>query len=134
MMDALQPGIDATVTRRCHLWRWGPSTDPPEWERRTFVLGGLSLLGVVLAGVTAVVSAVGNERRRAEAVRDAAPRWRYVASGVGGVVESRLVVHEESGAVRSFDLLDAESVDSPAPGWLRMTLSGSSSSWAIQVM
>lgn len=132
-MDVLEAGTGQRAgLRRCHLWCWAPGT-AVEWERRTLVVGGLSPLGLVAAGVSAAVSAVGNRRRRDEALRDAAPRWRYVSSGSGSVVDGRLVVLEEAGAERCFDFTDAASVESPAPGWLRVTVAGSSMPWAIQV-
>jgi len=49
-------------------------------------------------------------------------------------VDSRLVIREESGVENSFDLAEADRIESPAPGWLRVTVAGSSMPWAIQVM
>jgi hypothetical protein len=105
-----------------------------EWERRTLIVGGVSQLGLVAAGVTGAVSAWANSRRRRVALEAAGPGWRYVASGAGSVEDGCLVVREESGVVRSFSLVDAQRLDSPSPGWLRVTCSGSSTQWAIQVM
>jgi len=134
VMDVLEAGTtQQSELRHCHLWCWSPGT-PAEWDRRTFVVGGLSPLGLVAAGVSAAASAAGNRRRRADAMCEAAPRWRYVTSGAGGVVDGRLVVREASGVERSFDLAQADSIESPAPGWLRVTVAGSSIPWAIQVM
>lgn len=134
-MDVLESGTGRVAqVRRCHLWCWAGSTQPPEWERRTLVLGGLSFGGLIAAAVSAGASACGNRRRREAAIRDAAPRWRYVASGNGRLVGGRLVVAEPSGAVRAFDPGTALSLDGPAPGWIRVQLAGSSTPWAIQVM
>lgn len=134
-MDALTTGVGRwAAVRRCHVWCWAPPTGPVRWERQTLVVGGLSPFGLVTAGVTAAMSATGNRRRRDEALRDAGPRWRYVASGTGSVVNGRLVVREESGVERSFDLAAADLVESPAPGWLRVSCADSSMPWAIQVM
>lgn len=134
-MDVLESGTArATQDRRCHLWCWAPSARPPEWERRTLVLGGLSFAGLLTAAVSAGVSASGNRHRREAALRDAAPRWRYVASGNGQMVDGRLVVTEPSGVVRVFDPGSALSLDGPAPGWIRVQPAGSSTPWAIQVM
>jgi hypothetical protein len=96
-------------------------------------VGGISPLGLTAAGATGAFSALANRRRRREALEAARPGWRYVASGVGSVVDGRLVVREESGLVHTFDLVDAERLDSPSPGWLRVTCRGSSTQWAIQV-
>ena len=134
-MDVLESGTGRfTQIRRCHLWCWTGSTQLPEWERRTLVLGGLSFAGLVAAAVSAGVSASGNRHRREAALRDAAPRWRYVASGNGQLVDGRLVVTEPSGVVRTFDPGNALSLDGPAPGWIRVQPAGSSRPWAIQVM
>jgi len=134
-MDVLESGTDQVAqARRCHLWCWAPSTLPPEWERRTLVLGGLSFAGLVAAAVSAGVSASGNRHRREAALRDAAPRWRYVGSGTGQLVDGRLVVTEPCGVVRTFDPGNALSLDGPAPGWIRVQPAGSSTPWAIQVM
>ncbi len=134
-MDGLESGTGRfTQIRRCHLWCWTGSTQLPEWERRTLVLGGLSFVGLMAAAVSAGASAVGNRHRRDAALRDAAPRWRYVASGNGQLVDGRLVVTEPSGVVRTFDPGNALSLDGPAPGWIRVQPAGSSRPWAIQVM
>lgn len=134
-MDVLESGTGhLTQVRRCHLWCWAPSAQPPEWERRMLVLGGLSFVGLVSATASAGVSAIGNRHRREAAVRDAAPRWRHVASGNGQLVDGRLVVTEPSGVVRTFDPGTAWSLDAPAPGWIRVQPAGSSTPWAIQVM
>ena len=134
-MDGLESGTGRfTQIRRCHLWCWTGSTQLPEWERRTLVLGGLSFVGLMAAAVSAGASAVDNRHRRDAALRDAAPRWRYVASGNGQLVDGRLVVTEPSGVVRTFDPGNALSLDGPAPGWIRVQPAGSSRPWAIQVM
>ena len=134
-MDGLESGTGRfTQIRRCHLWCWTGSTQLPEWERRTLVLGGLSFVGLMAAAVSAGASAVGNRHRRDAALRDAAPRWRYVASGNGQLVDGRLVVTEPSGVVRTFDPGTALSLDGPSPGWIRVQPAGSSTPWAIQVM
>jgi hypothetical protein len=98
------------------------------------VVGSLSPLGLVAAGASAAVSAIGNHRRRQAALRDTGLRWMYVSSGMCCVVGARLVVREESGVERSFDLVSAARVESPAQGWLRVSYAGSSAPWAIQVM
>lgn len=118
---------------RCHVWRWDPSPTA-EWERRTLVVGGLSPFGLIAAGATAAISAAGNCRRRDEALRNAAPRWMYVTAGLGTIEGSRLIIREETGAERSFDLGAAELVESPAPGWIRVTGAGSTEPWAIQII
>lgn len=134
VMDVLQLGpSQQTALRRCHLWCWSPGP-PAVWDRRTLVVGGLSPVGLVAVGISAAASVAGNRRRREDALRDAEPRWRYVGSGAGSVVDGRLVVREASGVERSFDLAEADRVESPAPGWLRVTVAGSSMPWAIQVM
>lgn len=134
-MDVLDGTIEPqTLLRRCHLWCWSPSLGPAEWERRTLVVGGLSPLGLLAAGVSAAVSAAGNRRRRAEALAAAAPGWRYVASGAGWAENGRLVVRGEMGGEWCFDLNDLGLVESPAPGWLRVRCAGSSALWAIQFM
>ena len=120
--------IDA---RRCHLWCWMPAREVP-WEHRTLVVGALSPFGLVLAGLSAAVSASENRRRRDAAIRDAAPRWRYVTSGTGWLEDGRLVVTDTNGIVRTFDLATAPFLDTPQEGWLRMkTIDGGE--WAIQV-
>lgn len=134
-MDVLDAGAQQLLGfRRCHLWRWGPSPGPVEWERRALVVGGLSPLGLIAAGVSAAASAAGNRRRREAAFAAAAPGWRYVTSGLCRVLDGRLIVQEESGVARSFDLVDADRVESPAHGWLRVSYSGSDTPWALQVM
>lgn len=134
-MDVLESGTDRRAqVRRCHLWCWAPSPHPPEWEQHTFVVGGFSFAGLVAAAVSAGMSSTGNRRRREAAIRDAAPRWRYVASGNGQLVDGRLVITEPSGAMRTFDPGTALSLDGPAPGWVRVQPAGSSPAWAIQVM
>ena len=134
-MDVLESGTgQVTHARRCHLWCWAPSTQPPEWERRSLVLGGLSFAGLLTAAVSAAVSANGNRHRRDAAIRAAAPRWRYVASGNGRLVDGRLVITETSGVVRTFDPGNALSLDGPAPGWIRVQPAGSPTPWAIQVI
>lgn len=134
-MDVLEASVGHRAgLRRCHVWRWSPSGQQAEWERQTLVVGSLSPLGLVAAGASAAVSAIGNHRRRQAALRDAGPRWMYVSSGICCVVGARLVVREESGAERSFDLVSAAGVESPAQGWLRVSYAGSSAPWAIQVM
>src|SRR5690606_4546644 len=54
VMEVLGAGSDGpSQVRRCHLWCWAPSARPPEWEQRTLVVGGFSLLGLVAAAVSA---------------------------------------------------------------------------------
>ena len=118
-------------TRRCALWCWKEASNV-EWERRTLVVGGLSPLGLMLAGLSALVSASGNRSRRDEAIRGAAPRWRYVTSGEGRIVDGHLLVTEPNGVVRSFDLQAAPFLDTPDDGWIRMkTVDGYQ--WAVHV-
>ncbi len=133
MLDAIGEHEVSTGARRCHLWWWGPATSPVEWEERRLVVGGLSPLGLLAAGVTAGFSAAGNRRRRDDAIRDAAPRWRYAASGVGWVRGTQFVLREDSGLVRSFDLGAVPQVDSPSPGWLRLAGDPTRPPWAIKV-
>lgn len=134
-MDVLEAGSGrATGVRRCHLWCWAPSAQTPEWEQRTLVVGGFSVVGLVAAGLSAALSASGNRRRREAAIRGAAPRWRYVASGNGQMADGMLIVTEPSGTVRTFDPGSALSLDGPAPGWIRIQPAGSSPPWAIQLM
>lgn len=57
------------------------------YEHRTFVFGG-----PVLAAVTAVLSAVGNRRRRLEAQKLAAPQWRELGPVRVRVMADRLLV------------------------------------------
>lgn len=134
-MDVLMPKPhERALARRCHLWCWTPSSEPPEWENHSFIAGSLSPLGVIVAAATAVLSSAGNRRRREQAIRDAAPRWRWVASGAGRVIDRRLIITEPSGIVRAFDLGGALSIDGPAPGWIRLQFAGSPHPWAIQVI
>lgn len=133
MLDARLTLTASRAPRRCHIWCWAPGV-PPGWERRTLLVGGLSPLGLLAAAVSAAASAVGNRRRRDAALRDAEQRWRYVMSGSGSVTDGRLVIREESGVERSFDLVDADRIESPAPGWLRVSRPGSDTPWAIQIM
>lgn len=86
------------------FWCWSPSARPVEWDRRTLVVGGLSPFGLITAGATAAVSAKGNRSRRDAALRECAPRWRYVTSSTGSLEYGRLVIREESGIKRSIDL------------------------------
>ena len=128
MIETSVPG----ETRRCHLWCWQAARNV-EWDRRTLVVGGFSPFGLLLAGVSALASASGTRRRRDEAIRDAAPRWRYVTSGQGRIVDGHLVVTESNGAVRSFDLQSAPFLDTPDDGWIRLK-TADGTKWAIEVM
>lgn len=134
MLDVRQRLTGEPTARKCRLWCWVAADRPVEWERRTLVVGGTSPIGLIAAAATGAFSVLGNRRRRRVALEVPRPGWRYVASGAGSVVDGRLVVGDESGLVRSFDLVDAQRLDSPSPGWLRVTWSGSSMQWAIQVM
>lgn len=134
-MDVLEAGTPTrSAVRRCHLWCWSYPPQGPEWEQRTFILGGLSFLGLLTAATTAAVSARGNRRRRAKAIAVAAPQWRYVSSGMGQVTDGRLVFTEPSGIVRFFDIPHSTGLGTPAPGWLRFHPPGSTTPWAVQVM
>lgn len=123
-----------TAVRRCHVWRWSDDPAPPEWERRTLVVGGLSKVGLLCGGATALASAGGNRRRREAAAATAwGPGWRYVTTGAGHAADGLLHVSDESGAVLSFDLRSSGYADSPQPGWLRFRTSGSATWWAVEV-
>ncbi len=120
-MDVLEMGPDeASRVRRCHLWCWAPSSLPLEWEKRTVLVGGLSFVGLAAAAVSSTLSRNGNRKRRQAALREAAPRWRYVASGNGHLVDGVLTVNGASGIVHTFDLGTAVSLDGPALGWIRV--------------
>lgn len=123
-----------TAVRRCHVWRWSDDPAPPEWERRTLVVGGLSKVGLLCGGATALASAGGNRRRREAAAATAwGPGWRYVTTGAGHAADGLLHVSDESGAVLSFDLRSSGYADSPQPGWLRFRSSGSATWWSVEV-
>lgn len=99
------------------------------------LIGGLSPLGLMMAAVTATASALGNAQRRADAMRDAAPRWRYVASGTVRVADNRwLVVVDETGASRTFDLDAAHEVDLLAADWVRIQPTPGGMPWALQFL
>lgn len=121
-----------TAIRRCHVWRWSADPTPVECRRQTLVIGGLSKVGLLCGGATALVSARGNRRRR-EAAAARGPGWRYVTTGAGHAVDGLLHVTDESGAVLSFDLRSSGYADSPQPGWLRFRTSGSATWWAVEV-
>ena len=134
-MDVLEAGTPTrNAVRRCHLWCWSYPPGGAEWEKRTFVLGGLSFVGVITAAGTAAISAGGNRRRRARAIAASAPNWQYVTSGLGHVTDGQLVLTEPSGIVRCLDLPAATGLGTPAPGWLRFQPPGSTTPWAVQVM
>ena len=134
-MDVLEAGRSTpSAVRRCHLWCWSSPSGGPEWEKRTFILGGLSFVGMLIAAGTAALSAGGNRRRRTRAIAASAPGWRYVTSGLAHVADGQLVLTEPSGIVRCFDLPSAVGLGTPAPGWLRFQPSGSAMPWAVQVM
>ena len=134
-MNVLEAGTTTrSAVRRCHLWCWSCPPQGPEWEQRTFIMGGLSFVGLLTAAGTAAVSASGNRRRRAEAIAAAAPRWRYVSTGMGQVSDGRFVLTEPSGIVRCFDLAHSTGLNTSAPGWLRFHPPGSMTPWAVQVM
>ena len=134
-MDVLEAGTRETaVRRRCHIWCWAPAGQPPQPERRTLLVGGLSPFGLTVGAMTALLSAAGNRRRQRDAIATAAPTWRYVGSGTGEVVGGRLAISEPSGIVRWFDPRTVTSLDAPAAGWLRVQQAGSTAAWAIQIM
>lgn len=117
---------------RCHLWRWDGGE--VEWERRKLVLGGLSPIGIAVAGITAAASSAGNRRRRRAAMNGAAPRWRYAASGSTRLADGQLTLVEESGVTRTFDLRSGAVVHEPTPGWISFKPAGGDTAWAIQFM
>ena len=121
-----------TAIRRCHVWRWSDSPAAAECQRQTLVVGGLSKVGLLCGGATALVSARGNRRRR-EAAAATGPGWQYVTTGAGQAADGLLHVSDESGAVLSFDLRSSGYADSPQPGWLRFRTSGSATWWAVEV-
>lgn len=116
--------------RSCYLWRWGAGD--VEWERRTLVVGGLSPLGLAIAGVTFAASRTASRRRHRYAMNEAVPRWRFAASGSAWLVDRQLLLVEESGITRTFDLGTAAVVDEPMPGWIRFQPADSDVAWAIQ--
>ena len=122
-----------TAVRRCHVWRWSDDPAPDEWKRRTLIVGGLSKVGLLCGGATALASAGGNRRRREAAAATARPGWRYVTTGAGHAADGMLHVSDESGAVLSFDLRSSSYADSPQPGWLRFRASGSATWWSVEV-
>jgi hypothetical protein len=115
------------------VWRWSEDPAPVEWERRTLIVGGLSKVGLLCGGATAVASGGGNRRRRQAAAAALAPGWRYVTTGAGQAADGVLHVSDESGAVLSFDLRSSGYADSPQPGWLRFRASRSATWWAVEV-
>lgn len=117
---------------RCHVWRW--AAGDAEWERRNLVVGGLSPLGLVAAAATAAASGAANRRRREAAIRDAAPRWRYVASGSAGLLDGQLTVVEPSGITRTLDLRGQAVIDEPTTGWISWRPDGCGDAWAVQFM
>jgi hypothetical protein len=133
-MDVLdERPIQQSTIRRCHVWRWSDGPAQIEWQRRTLLAGGLSKVGLLAGGATALVSASGNRRRRVAAAAAATPSWRYVTTGAGHAVDGMLHVSDDSGAVLSFDLRSAGYADSPQPGWLRFRASGSATWWSVEV-
>ena len=133
-MNVLEAGTPTlSAGRRCHLWCWSDPPSGAEWEKRTFILGGLSFVGMLTAEGTAAISAGSNRRRRTTAIAASAPGWRYVTSGQAHVAQGQLLLAEPSGIVRCFDLPQAAALDAPAPGWLRFQPAGSKTPWAIQV-
>lgn len=133
-MDVLDPRpSQQTAVRRCHVWRWSDDPAPSEWKRRTLIVGGLSKVGLLYGGATALASAGGNRRRREAAAATARSGWRYVTTGAGHAVDGLLHVSDDSGAVLSFDLRSAGYADSPQPGWLRFRSSGSATWWSVEV-
>lgn len=134
-MDELETGPEyAAWVRRCHLWCWAPAPHPLKWDNRTFVVGGFSALGAITAGVSAGLSAIGNQRRRSAAVMAGEPSWRYVTTGSGRLMDGRLVITDSVGTVTTFDPVSATSLDQPATGWIRLRMTGSAVPWAIQIV
>ena len=117
---------------RCHIWRWAASD--AEWERRNLVVGGLSPLGLVAAAATAAASGAANRRRREAAIRDAAPRWRYVASGTARLLDGQLTVVEPSGITRTLDLRGQAVIEEPTTGWISWRPGCGDDAWAVQFM
>ena len=133
-MDVLdERPIQQSAIRRCHVWRWSADLTPVECQRQTMVVGGLSKVGLLCGGATALASAGGNRRRREAAAATSSPGWRYVTTGAGQAADGVLHVSDESGAVLSFDLRSSGYADSPQPGWLRFRASGSATWWSVEV-
>jgi hypothetical protein len=109
--------------------------DGDYFERRTLrrSAGIWGLWGLAVAAVTAAASSAGNRRRRRAAVEEAAPRWRYAATGSAQITDGHLVFVEANGITRSFDLHTATSVDEPTPGWIRFQPAGGNVAWALQL-
>lgn len=117
---------------RCHIWRW--AAGDAEWERRNLVVGGLSPLGLVAAVATAVASGAATRRRREAAIREAAPRWRYVSSGMASLLDRQLTVVEPSGFTRTLDLRGPAVVEEPTTGWISWRPDRGDDAWAVQFM
>ncbi len=117
---------------RCHIWRW--AAGDAEWERSNLVVGGLSPLGLAVAAATAAASGAANRRRREVAIRDAAPRWRYVSSGTARLLDGQLTVVEPSGITRTLDLRGPAVVEEPTTGWISWRPDGGDDAWAVQFM
>lgn len=133
-MDVLEAGTaEQAVVRRCHIWCWTDDPLPSEWEQRTLLVGGLSLVGLAAGAATAVLSASGNRRRREAAIAAARPGWRYVTTGSGQVTDGQLLIRDQRGAVLTFDLRSSGQLDSPQSGWLRFQATGSPTWWAVEV-
>ena len=117
---------------RCHIWRW--AAGDAEWERRNLVVGGLSPIGLAVAAATAAASGAANRRRREAAIREAAPRWRYVSSGTARLLDGQLTVVEPSGITRTLDLRGPAVVEEPTTGWISWRPDGGDDAWAVQFM
>jgi len=124
--------VDRDRPTRCHIWRWAAGN--AKWERRNLVVGGLSPLGLVAAAATAAASGAANRRRREVAIRDAAPRWRYVSSGTARLLDGQLTVVEPSGITRTLDLRRPAVVEEPTTGWISWRPDGGDDAWAVQFM
>ena len=124
--------VGQDLATRCHIWQW--AAGDAEWERRNLVVGGLSPLGLVAAAATAAASGAANRRRREAAIREAAPRWRYVSSGTARLLDGQLTVVEPSGITRTLDLRGPVVVEEPTTGWISWRQDGGDHAWAVQFM
>lgn len=82
----LEPGESAYADLHASGWRYF-ALDQLAYERRTLLVGGPFLMGL-----TGIVSAIGNSRRRRDAERVAAPQWRPLGQLRIVVTSQRLLV------------------------------------------
>ena len=89
---------------------------------------------MMAAAATAAASGAANRRRREAAIREAAPRWRYVSSGTARLLDGQLTVVEPSGITRTLDLRGPAVVEEPMTGWISWRPGGGDDAWAVQFM